>query len=104
MSYLHNTTFIVAKGKAQAFLEWAGKVYLPAIRRSGHFEHIVMSRILTEVDPSAVNFSIQMRSCSLEESSQWHRDVATLLRDDITARLGNGNVLFFSTDMEVIDG
>lgn len=102
MPYLHNTTFIVAKNKVPAFLEWAKGVYLPAIKESGHFDHIMMTHILTEVDPNAVNYAIQMRTESPEESAQWHRDVATLLKDDVTARLGNGNVLFFATDMEVI--
>lgn len=100
--YIHNTTFIVESKLAAHFEEWARKVYMKAACDSGSFSSVSMCRILTAVDPAVVNYAIQLSSGSLERARAWHSDVATLLRDDLAARLGRERVLFFSTDMEVI--
>ncbi|MBD5365467.1 MAG: DUF4286 family protein [Muribaculaceae bacterium] len=103
MSFIRNTTFIVERGAIIQFAEWARHVFIEAARSSGRFHDITMARILTEVDPNAVSFAIQMKAPTLAVHDEWHRDVATLLKDDIAARLGAERVLFFTTDMEVID-
>lgn len=101
MEYLHNTTFVVEKNVTNVFTQWVKDVYLIAARQSGLFSSVEFVKILVEVDPSAVNYAVLMRSQSLSDAEQWHRDTATLLRDDLKARLGD-RVMFFSTDMEVI--
>ena len=103
MAYIHNTTFIVERRLIEAFKEWAQKVFIPAARESQLFEAITFARILTEIDPTTVNFAVQMRAHSLEKVEQWHRDTANLLKDDIAARLGAESVLCFATNMEVIE-
>lgn len=100
--FIHNTTFIVDREIVIPFVEWARTVYIKAACDSGRFSSITMARILTQVDPNAVSFAIQMSSQSLESANEWHNDVAALLKDGIAARLGAQRVLFFSTDMEVI--
>lgn len=101
--YIHNTTFIVERSLAARFEDWARNVYMKAVKDSLKFDSVTMSRILTEVDPMAINYSIQLESCSMERSEAWHRDVAALLKDDLASRLGRERVMFFSTDMEVLD-
>ena len=100
--FIHNTTFIVERTLTVKFTEWARTVFIKAAHESGRFSSITLTRILTQVDPDAINFAIQMTSTSLESAQQWHDDVATLLKDDLAARLGRQRVMFFSTDMEVI--
>lgn len=102
MEYLHNTTFVVERSAVGEFLTWAREVFLPAARRSGRFTSVDLVKILVEVDPAAVNYAVLMRSESLTEAQEWHADVATILKDDILARMGQ-RVVFFSTDMEVIE-
>lgn len=101
--FIHNTTFIAEKSTVPTFINWAKSVYIPAARHSGNFTDITFSKILSDIDPQTENFSIQMRSDSLQTSQQWHNDVALVLRDDLAAWVGAEKVLFFSTDMEVIE-
>lgn len=101
--FIHNTTFIVERSLIAKFTEWARTVFIKAARESGRFDSVTMARILIQTDPDAVNFAIQMTSSSLDNARQWHNDTASLLKDDLAARLGQQNVMFFSTDMEVIE-
>ena len=103
MSFIRNTTFIVERKSIVQFTEWARRVFIEAARSSGRFSDITMARILSEIDPTTVSFAIQMKAPDIATHDEWHRDVATLLKDDIAARLGAENILFFSTDMEVIE-
>lgn len=102
MDYLHNTTFVVERSATEEFLTWVRTTYIPAAKHSGHFKEVNLVKILMEIDPDASNYAVQMRSTSLENARQWHNDVATILKDDISARMGE-RVVFFSTDMEVIE-
>lgn len=101
--YIHNTTFVVDRGVADRFEDWARRVYMPAARDSGHFHSVTMARILTEIAPDTVNYAIQMTCPSLDAAACWQRDVAALLRDDIAARLGAHRVMFFATEMEILE-
>ncbi|MDE6153823.1 MAG: DUF4286 family protein [Muribaculaceae bacterium] len=100
--YIHNTTFIVDREVVIQFVEWARSIFVKAACESGRFHSVTIARILTQVDPDTVNFAIQMTSESLESATEWHNDVATLLKDALAARLGAQRVMFFTTDMEVI--
>ena len=103
MSYIRNTTFIVERSQIERFAEWAQQVFVKAAHESGLFSDITMTRILTEVDPEAVNFAIQMKAHNLETHESWHRDVALPLKERIVSQLGANRLLFFTTDMEIID-
>lgn len=100
--FIHNTTFVVDREIVIPFVEWARTVFIKAAYDSKRFHSVTMARILTQTDPDTVNFAIQMKSSSLESAAEWHNDVATLLKDGMSARLGAGRVLFFTTDMEII--
>lgn len=101
--FIHNTTFVVERSVSGAFEEWARSIYVKAARESGRFATVTMAKILTEVSPETVNYAIQMMSPTLEGARDWQRDVAALLHDDIAARLGADRVLFFATEMEVLE-
>lgn len=101
MKFIHNTTFVAERSVAESFVDWANEVYIVAARESGIFSDIHLLKILVEVDPSAINYAVQMRSNSLNDAGRWLRDTATLLHDDLKSRFGD-KILYFSTDMEVI--
>jgi len=101
--YIHNTTFIVERSIVPEFTGWARGVFIKAARESGLFGTVTMARILTQVDPDAVNFAIQMISVSLEKAAAWRDEVAVPLKNDLLAGLGAQRVMSFSTDMEVIE-
>lgn len=100
--YLLNTTFIVHRLAADGFTAWARSVYMPAARESKLFETVRLVRILTEVDPDTINYAVQMEAASLDEAQRWHDETATILKDDIAARMGD-KVLSFTTFMEVME-
>lgn len=101
--YIHNTTFIVDRNIVSTFLEWAHNIFAKAANESGRFKTVTIARILTQTDPDTVNFAIQMTTASLESTHAWEKDVAIFLKDDLATRLGSQHVMFFSTDMEVIE-
>lgn len=101
MSYIGNTTFVVERRLEDVFKEWACGTLLPAARLSKHFSHVRLLRILTEVDPAAVNYALQLECDNETAIENWINDVAVLLLDDLRSRVGD-NVLFFMTRMEVV--
>ncbi len=101
MIYIGNTTFVVERNLEDSFKEWACGTLLEAARSSQHFDRIRLLRILTEIDPSTVNYALQLECTSPQVIKSWINDVAILLLDDLRNRVGE-NVLFFMTEMEVV--
>lgn len=97
-----NTTFISADRRLSDFLEWARKTYIPALDAAGIFHSPTMAKVLAQVEPETTSVAIQARCASLTEATRWHDETAALLKDDLTARF-RGEVLFFTTYMEVVE-
>lgn len=93
-----NTTFIVEDARLEEFYAWARHTYLPAMDLAGIFTDKVIAR----VEPGATSVAIQARTASIEQGQRWHDDTAAILRDDLVARF-NGQALFFTTYMEIVD-
>lgn len=102
MAYIGNTTFVVERGLEGVFREWACGTLVKAARESRHFTGVRLLKILTEVDPAAVNYALQLESHDSKVISDWISDVAMFMLDDLRQRVAN-NVLFFMTEMEVVD-
>ena len=97
-----NTTFIVEDARLEEFYAWARHTYLPAMDLAGIFTDKVMARVTTRVEPGATSVAIQARTASIEQGQRWHDDTAAILRNDLVARF-NGQALFFTTYMEIVD-
>ena len=99
--YILNTTFVVAEPRLEEFLKWAREVYVQSMEKAGIFSGITMARVMTQIEPGTISVALQALAAKLDEAQRWHDDVAALLRDDLSARF-SGQVLFFTTYMEVI--
>lgn len=97
-----NTTFIVPDSRVDDFVEWGRNVYMGALRESGLFTDPSMARILHQVEPGATSIAIQARAESIEAATRWHDETAALLRDDLAARFPSGQMLHFTTYMELL--
>lgn len=97
-----NTTFIVADTLMGEFLRWARQAYLPAMRDAGIFSEPVMAKVLARVEPGTTSVAIQAQCPGLPEATRWHDGPASSLKDDLTTRF-RGQVLFFTTYMEVVE-
>ncbi|MDE6086402.1 MAG: DUF4286 family protein [Muribaculaceae bacterium] len=97
-----NMTFVVERALEGVFREWAASTLLPAARESKRFDEVKMLKILTEVDPEAVNYAVQVSANDRAAVTGWWNDVAMLLLDDLHARVGQ-RILFFMTEMEVVE-
>ena len=97
-----NTTFIIEDSRLEEFYAWARHTYLPAMDVAGIFTDKVMARVSTCVEPGTTSVAIQARTATMEQGRRWHDDTAAILRDDLMARF-NGQVLFFTTYMEILD-
>ena len=97
-----NMTFVVERALEGVFREWAASTLLPAARESKRFGEVKMLKILTEVDPEAVNYAVQVSANDRAAVAGWWNDVAMLLLDDLHARVGQ-RILFFMTEMEVVE-
>lgn len=96
-----NTTFIVADRLMDQFLAWARSTYRPALEDAGLFSEIRMARVLAVVEPGTTSVAIQATAAQLEQAQKWHDQTAAILKDDLLARF-SGQVLFFTTYMEVL--
>lgn len=97
-----NTTFIVADHLMEQFLGWARQTYIPAMDEAAVFDCPTMAKVLGQVEPGATSVAIQAKCGDLQAATRWHDEIAALLKDDLTARF-RGQVLFFTTYMEVIE-
>lgn len=95
-------TFVVERALEGVFREWTASTLLPAARESKRFDEVKMLKILTEVDPEAVNYAVQVSANDRAAVTGWWNDVAMLLLDDLRARVGQ-RILFFMTEMEVVE-
>lgn len=99
--FLINTTYIVACGEAERrFLEWSTGCLLPALTAQNGFEHVVLSRILAQVDPASRNYAVQYRVADLTLKTGWDRDVYPRVR--ALLKVPQEAVLEFVTEMEML--
>lgn len=96
-----NTSFHMLSSLEKEFIDWAKTSYMPAANASGIFNEILLIKILTEIEPGASAFALQLKSQSLERSAHWHDETASALKAELTKRWGK-NVVYFTTYMEVI--
>lgn len=97
-----NTTFIIPDARVEEFIRWGHDVYINALTESRIFSSPQMARILHRVEPGATSIAIQAQAISLEAATRWHDETAALLRDDLAARFPQGELLHFTTYMELL--
>lgn len=78
---------------------WIKDSYIPAALKSSHLADPVFTRLLTEIDESAVGYAVHFRTSSLEDARKWHDNEAALIKDEFF-RSHNGKIVFFTTFME----
>ncbi len=98
---LLNTTFISHNTHSTEVAEWLRDVYMPAAQSTGLFTMPLLTLVLTNVDPDATSYALQMRCENLNDATRWHDVDATALRNEIKSRWGQ-RVLFFTTYMEIL--
>lgn len=99
---LLNTTFHVHTSVNDLFLEWVKTVYIPTAMNSGHFSNPLFTRIMTQVDPEATSYAVQLQALSHKDAETWHDSEAAQLKESLAKRVGE-LVLHFSTYMEIIN-
>ena len=99
---LLNTTFHVHKSVDALFVKWVKEIYLPVAMQSGIFSNPLFTRIMTQVDPEATSYAVQLQASSHSEAEKWHDISAAKLKDALSREVGE-RVLHFTTYMEIID-
>ena len=98
---LLNTTFHVHKSVDALFVKWVKEIYLPVAMDSGLFKNPLFSRIMTQIDPDATSYAVQLQARSLSDAEAWHDDTAAKLKEALAREVGE-RVLHFSTYMQII--
>lgn len=98
---LLNTTFHVHKSVDALFIKWVKEIYLPIANESG-LSNPLFTRIMTQVDPEATSYAVQLQASSHNEAEKWHDTSAAKLKDALSREVGE-RVLHFTTYMEIID-
>lgn len=98
---LLNTTFHVHKSVDALFVKWVKEIYLPVAMDSGVFKNPLFTRIMTQVDPEATSYAVQLQARSLNDAETWHDDTAAKLKEALAREVGE-RVLHFSTYMQII--
>ena len=98
---LLNTTFHVHKSVDALFIKWVKEIYLPVAMDSGLFKNPLFTRIMTEVDPEATSYAVQLQASSHSDAEAWHHSTAAQLKDALAREVGE-RVLHFTTYMEIM--
>ena len=98
---LLNTTFHVHKSIDTLFIKWVKEIYLPVAMDSGLFKNPLFTRIMTQVDPEATSYAVQLQASSQSEAESWHDTTAAKLKEALAREVGE-RVLHFTTYMEII--
>ena len=56
---------------------------------------------MTQVDPEATSYAVQLQARSLNDAETWHDDTAAKLKEALAREVGE-RVLHFSTYMQII--
>ena len=68
---------------------------------SGLFKNPLFTRIMTEVDPEATSYAVQLQAVSHSEADEWHNTAAAKLKETLSREVGE-RFLHFTTYMEII--
>lgn len=101
-SYLVNTTFLAAPEAEAEFLEWMKSRYIPEVNGSDVWHSPLFNRIMSETGADGKSYALQMQTDSLESARLWYETGGAALIQEMTDHFGE-NVLFFITEMEVIE-
>lgn len=98
---LLNTTFHVHKSVDALFIKWVKEIYLPVAMDSGLFKNPLFTRIMTQVDPEATSYAVQLQTSSHRDAEAWNDSTSTQLKDALAREVGE-RVLHFTTYMEIM--
>lgn len=97
---LINTSFHLELSFEQEFLGHAAGL-IRAISAADGFSDPLLTRLLIEVEPGTISYSIQFRSASLPLYDQWMEHTGAELIDSML-RLACGRLVCFTTPMEIV--
>lgn len=98
--FLVNTTFLVADGLEDEWVDWAYGVYVPAAVADGGRCTLLM-RILSP-QPEASSYALQVQWSDAAAASRWRNEYQPVLLDEM-ARRWQQRVLHFTTLMEEVE-
>ncbi len=98
---LLNTTFHVHKSVDALFIKWVKEIYLPIAMDNGLFKNPLFTRIMTQVDPEATSYAVQLQASSHSDAEAWHDSTAAQLKDALAREVGE-RILYFTTYMEIM--
>ncbi|MBQ2838846.1 MAG: DUF4286 family protein [Muribaculaceae bacterium] len=98
---LLNTTFHVHKSVDALFIKWVKEIYLPVAMDSGLFKNPLFTRIMTQVDPEATSYAVQLQASSHRDAEAWHDSTSAQLKDALAREVGE-RILHFTTYMEIM--
>ena len=98
---LLNTTFHVHKSVDAFFIKWVKEIYLPIAMDNGLFKNPLFTRIMTQVDPEATSYAVQLQASSHIDAEAWHDSTAAQLKDALAREVGE-RILYFTTYMEIM--
>lgn len=98
---LLNTTFHVHSSVNDSFVNWVKTVYIPTATANGQFANPLFTRILTQVDPEATSYAVQLQTSSHSKAVVWHDTTAAQLKEELARKWGE-RVLHFTTYMEIL--
>lgn len=98
-----NTTYSVPNGDARNFVIWIHQAYLPKVAEGGLLTRPRLLRVLNHNDEETECFSLQFDVESSATLHKWYSAQGQELQQEMQ-KMFNGQVVGFSTLMEIIDG
>lgn len=100
---LCNTTFCVEDHVTPQFLNWIKNIFIPAVNSQKTFSDPLFVKIAHKESDNVTSYALQFKANDHSFASDWHKETALSLYDELCSRIGKEKVLPFVTFMEIIE-
>ena len=98
---IYNITFVIAKDTEQEGLQWIKEKHVQQVMETGCFSSARLSKVNTDIQPDAVNYSLQFFSESKDGVTQYINEHAPKIKHDIIKKFQQ-KILFFETELDYL--
>ncbi len=99
--YIYNVTTNIEESVHDEWVKWMKETHISDVLATGKFLNAKMSRVLVEEEMGGITYSVQFTTIDKDTLSQYYKEDAARLRQDVQKRFA-GKFVSFRTEMEVV--
>lgn len=99
--HIYNVTLNIEENVHDEWLKWMKEEYIPAMLSTGKFTQALMSKVLVDEETGGITYSVQYQTPNMRTLQQYYREDQARMHQKLAKY--KGKVVFFSTEMKVIE-